>query len=215
MTSFTDEEEIEMIILGLVVDPVSNSPIVVLKVPDQEICLPIWIGVNEASSIASTLKEVVSPRPMTHDLLQNTIEILGAKVGRISIVELVENTFFAKIELRLGEEIRELDARPSDALALAVRLEVPIYVSVSVLDRAQATLVPVDASGNPSGTIGEFIAGDSEEEHMSKEEEFVTAISKGEENITKGRVVPFAELDKEQLSDMLADMDPDDFKYKM
>lgn len=215
MTTFSDEQEVEMIILGLVVDPVSNAPIVVLKVPDQEICLPIWIGVNEASSIASTLKEIVSPRPMTHDLLQNTIEILGAKVGKISIVGLEENTFFAKIELRLGEEIRELDARPSDALALAVRLEVPIFVSVDVLDRAQATLIPVDAAGNPTGTIGEFIAGEGEDGPMSREEEFVSSITNDPDDIKKGRIITFAELDKDQLSEMLADMDPDDFKYKM
>lgn len=213
MNTFTDAEEVEMMILGLVVDPVSNAPIVVLKVPDQEVCLPIWIGVQEASSIASTLKGIESPRPMTHDLLQNTIDLLGARVGKVSIVDLVENTFYAKIELRLGEEIKVLDARPSDALALAVRLEVPIYVNTEVLDRAQATLIPVDASGAPVGTIGEFISGD--EEAMSKEEEFVSSIAKNHDNEREERLVPFAELDKDTLANILADMDPEDFKYKM
>ncbi len=215
MSKFSDQEEIEMIILGLVVDPVSNAPIVVLKVPDQEICLPIWIGVSEAASIASTLKGIVSPRPMTHDLLQNTIELLGTKVGKIAIVGLEENTFFAKIELRVGDEIKELDARPSDALALAVRLEVPIFVNLDVLDRAQATLIPVDAEGNPTGTIGDFIAGDEDELHLSKEEEFVNSIGREEGDPKRERIVQFSELDKDQLSEMLAEMDPNDFKYKM
>lgn len=213
MTTFTDADEVEMMILGLVVDPVSNAPIVVLKVPDQEVCLPIWIGVNEASSIASTLKGIESPRPMTHDLLQNTIDILGARVGKVSIVDLVDNTFYAKIELLLGEEIRILDARPSDALALAVRLSAPICVSTEVLERAQATLIPVDASGAPVGTIGEFISSD--EEAISKEEEFVSSIARNQDNDGEERIVPFAELDKETLSEILADMDPQDFKYKM
>jgi bifunctional DNase/RNase len=117
------------------------------------------------------------------------------------------------VELRLGEEIKILDARPSDALALAVRLEVPIYVNKEVLDRAQATLIPVDASGAPVGTIGEFITSD--DEAMSKEEEFVSSIANNPDELVEQRIVPFAELDKDTLKEILADMDPEDFKYKM
>ena len=205
--------EIEMYVAGLVLDPNTSAPIVILKDTNSDTCLPIWIGLAEATSIASALKKVDIQRPMTHDLLKNTIEILGARVGKVAIVDLVDNTFYAKVELRLGEEIKVLDARPSDALALAVRLEVPIYVNKDVLDRAQATLIPVDASGAPVGTIGEFITSD--DEAMSKEEEFVSSIANNPDELVEQRIVPFAELDKDTLKEILADMDPEDFKYKM
>jgi len=120
-------------IRGLILDPVSNSPIVVLKKPGDSLFLPIWIGVFEANAIALRLEGVQTPRPMTHDLLRSLIEALGARVTSVEVNSLIENTFHATIHLltAAGETV-EVDARPSDAIALALRCEVPIRVAESV-----------------------------------------------------------------------------------
>ncbi len=130
-------ELVPMSIKGLMLDPVSNSPIVVLK-DEQETCfLPIWVGIFEANAIALQLENVTTPRPMTHDLLKNMIAELNAQVSRIVINDLRDSTFFAQILLVIGGKTLELDARPSDAIALALRVEAPIYVAQTVLDQAQ------------------------------------------------------------------------------
>lgn len=132
---------VPMSIKGLMLDPVSNSPIVVLK-DEQETCfLPIWVGIFEANAIALQLENVTTPRPMTHDLLKNMIAELNAQVTRIVINDLRDSTFFARILLAIGEKTLELDARPSDAIALALRVEAPIFVAQTVLDQAQ-TIAP-------------------------------------------------------------------------
>ncbi len=128
---------VPMSIKGLMLDPVSNSPIVVLK-DEQETCfLPIWVGIFEANAIALQLENIATPRPMTHDLLRNTISELDARVTRVVINDLRDSTFFAQIRVIAGERTLELDARPSDAIALALRTEAPIFVEQSVLDQAQ------------------------------------------------------------------------------
>ena len=130
-------ELVPMSIKGLMLDPVSNSPIVVLK-DEQETCfLPIWVGIFEANAIALQLENVTTPRPMTHDLLKNMIAELNAQVSRIVINDLRDSTFFAQILLVIGGKTLELDARPSDAIALALRVEAPIFVAQTVLDQAQ------------------------------------------------------------------------------
>ncbi len=130
-------ELVPMSIKGLMLDPVSNSPIVVLK-DEQETCfLPIWVGIFEANAIALQLENVTTPRPMTHDLLKNMIAELNAQVSRIVINDLRDSTFFAQILLVIGGKTLELDARPSDAIALALRVEAPIFVAQAVLDQAQ------------------------------------------------------------------------------
>src|SRR5512140_510784 len=119
---------IPMSIKGLMLDPVSNSPIVVLK-DEQETCfLPIWVGIFEANAIALQLENVTTPRPMTHDLLKNMISELHAQVARVLINDLRDSTFFAQIRLVLDDRTLELDARPSDAIALALRVAAPIFV---------------------------------------------------------------------------------------
>lgn len=125
-----------MKIKGLMIDPVSQMPIIVLKKPDGEIVLPIWVGLFEANAIAMQLENIVSPRPMTHDLLCNVIETLRATVERIVITDLKDNTFFALIQLDRGGEKLSVDARPSDAMALALRVQVPIFVDQTVLDKS-------------------------------------------------------------------------------
>lgn len=135
-------ELVAMSIKGLMLDPVSNSPIVVLKDDDDKFFLPIWVGIFEANAIALQLENITTPRPMTHDLLRNMISELDARVTRIVINDLRDSTFFAQIRLLVAQEggddkMLEIDARPSDAIALALRTEAPIFVAQSVLDQAQ------------------------------------------------------------------------------
>lgn len=128
---------VAMSIKGLMLDPVSNSPIVVLKDEEEKFFLPIWVGIFEANAIALQLENIATPRPMTHDLLRNTISELHARVTRVVINDLRDSTFFAQIRVIAGDRTLELDARPSDAIALALRTEAPIFVEQAVLDQAQ------------------------------------------------------------------------------
>ena len=128
---------VPMSIKGLMLDPVSNSPIVVLKDDEEKFFLPIWVGIFEANAIALQLENVTTPRPMTHDLLRNALSELDAHVTRVVINELRDSTFFAQIRVMTGGRTLELDARPSDAIALALRTEAPIFVEQAVLDQAQ------------------------------------------------------------------------------
>ena len=130
-------ELVPMSIKGLMLDPVSNSPIVVLKDDDEKFFLPIWVGIFEANAIALQLENVTTPRPMTHDLLRNMISELDGHVTRVVINDLRDSTFFAQIRMTVGAKTLEVDARPSDAIALALRTEAPIFVAQSVLDQAQ------------------------------------------------------------------------------
>jgi hypothetical protein len=125
--------EVEMKIRGLMLDPSTNMPIIVLKDLNSDSVLPIWVGVFEANAIALEIEKVAPPRPMTHDLLKNTITGLGATVERVVVTELRNDTFFAAIwATRNGEPIM-IDARPSDAIALAMRMDAPIFVEEDVL----------------------------------------------------------------------------------
>jgi bifunctional DNase/RNase len=128
---------VPMTIKGLMLDPVSNSPIVVLKDHDDRIYLPIWVGIFEANAIALQLESVETPRPMTHDLLRNFLSELSAVVHQVVISDLRDSTFFARIHVTSGGRSFEMDARPSDAIALALRTAAPIFVEQSVLDQAQ------------------------------------------------------------------------------
>ena len=126
-------------IRGLIVDPVSNSPIVILKKPGENLFLPIWIGVFEANAIALQLEGVQTPRPMTHDLLRTVIEALGGTLDGIVVHSLVDSTFHARVALRSAKgEMIEVDARPSDAIALALRCQAPIRVADAVFRDAHA-----------------------------------------------------------------------------
>lgn len=130
---------VEMKIKGLMWDPVSRMPIVILKTSEGRDLLPIFVGLAEANAIAQQLEGSVSPRPMTHDLLANVIAALKAKVVRIVITDLRDNTFFALIFLERDGVPLQIDARPSDAMALALRVKVPIFVEPVVLERSSST----------------------------------------------------------------------------
>lgn len=127
-----------MEIKGLMLDPASNVPIVILRDETSDVFLPIWIGVFEANAIALRIEGVEPPRPMTHDLLLSSLRSLGASVKRIVISDLRESTFFAVIHMIQDGRELSLDSRPSDAIALALRAEVPIFVMRSVLEKANA-----------------------------------------------------------------------------
>ncbi len=129
--------QIEMTIKGLMVDPITNMPIIILRDKDGQRVLPIWVGVFEANAIALQIENVTTPRPMTHDLLRNVIHDLKAEVEKIVVCDLQENTFYALIYLGLNGDTVAIDARPSDAIALALRTKAPIFVEDTVIDNAK------------------------------------------------------------------------------
>ncbi len=141
--------EIEVKIRGLMMDPNSGTPIVILKDVKSETLLPIWVGAYEANAIALEIEKVATQRPMTHDLLRNLVVEMGARVERVVITALRDNTFFAAIEMRNNaDELMLLDSRPSDAIALALRADCPIYVSEDVILASHS--LSVDHGEEPS-----------------------------------------------------------------
>jgi hypothetical protein len=129
---------IEMTIKGLMVDPVTNMPIVILKDRAGERVLPIWVGIFEANAIALQIENIATPRPMTHDLLRNVISDLDGTVDQVVVSDLKDNTFFAIIYLTVKGERIVIDSRPSDAIALALRTRAPILVEETVIDNAKS-----------------------------------------------------------------------------
>ena len=129
--------QIEMTIKGLMVDPITNMPIVILRDEEGDRVLPIWVGIFEANAIALQIENVTTPRPMTHDLLRNVIADLDGSVEKIVVSDLKENTFYALIHVRIRGELVAVDARPSDAIALALRVSAPIFVEDEVVKNAR------------------------------------------------------------------------------
>jgi bifunctional DNase/RNase len=130
-------DEVEMQIRGLMMDPVTNMPIIVLKDVASDLILPIWVGIFEANAIALELEKTTTPRPMTHDLLQNLARGLNAQVTKVVVSELRDDTFYALIWMDHAGETVAMDARPSDAIALALRWDCPIYVNRTVLETSK------------------------------------------------------------------------------
>jgi hypothetical protein len=128
------ENFILMTVGGLTLDPVTKTPIVILRDPDNKLNLPIWIGLLEATAMATELEGIKMARPMTHDLLRNLIGELGATVQSIEITDLRDNTYYAVIRIRVAGTERAIDSRPSDAISLALRSKSPIYVAKRVLE---------------------------------------------------------------------------------
>jgi len=139
---------IEMTFKGLMVDPVTNMPIVILKDKDGDRVLPIWVGIFEANAIALQIENVATPRPMTHDLLRNIIADLDGQVDRVVVCDLKDNTFYAVIHLTVRGERVAIDARPSDAIALALRTRSPILVEENVIDTAKTVDFNADRTDN-------------------------------------------------------------------
>lgn len=170
--------KIKMFIHGIAMDPLSNSPVMLLKEVEGDRILPIWIGILEATSIAAKLENIQFPRPLTHDLMKNIFDFIGVKVPKIEIVDLRENTYYAIITLEIEGKIIDIDARPSDAVALALRTGAEIFVNDEVLQKSQLyTETPLS----------------------EKESEMVGT----------------TEEEKEKLKEILKNLDPKHFKYKM
>jgi bifunctional DNase/RNase len=137
--------EIEMKIKGLMIDPITQMPIIILRDPKSKAVLPIWVGIFEANAIALQIEKIATPRPMTHDLLRDIIGQLKAEVKRIVVHDLKENTFYARIFLQSNGKEVAIDSRPSDAIALALRTGSPIFVNQHVIDKAKSTDLTKDA----------------------------------------------------------------------
>lgn len=176
-----------MTVGGVTLDPVTKTPVVLLKDEREEVTLPIWVGLLEATAMATELEGVKMSRPMTHDLLKRIVEEVGASVLRIVVTDLRENTFYAEIELMVGGRLHSLDARPSDAISLALRTGCPIFVSRDV----------IAASGTKDE---EGVSAEDDEEHADSEAEGTLDLS---------------EVDREEWNEILQNLDPNDFKYKM
>jgi bifunctional DNase/RNase len=140
--------QIEMTIKGLMVDPITNMPIIILRDKDGQRVLPIWVGVFEANAIALQIENVTTPRPMTHDLLRNVIQDLRAHIDKIVVSDLKENTFYALIYLTVNGDVVAIDARPSDAIALALRARAPIFVEERVIDHAKTVDLAAPEKGD-------------------------------------------------------------------
>jgi hypothetical protein len=146
--------DIEVRIRGLMLDPATNMPIVVLKDVASDTVMPIWVGIFEANAIALEIEKMSAPRPMTHDLTRDLIQHLNGQLERVVITELKDDTFFAMLWLRQDNEAIAIDARPSDAIALALRADCPIYVAEQVMQSAK-----LNTSGPPEGPTAEQLRG--------------------------------------------------------
>ena len=191
-------EELEMFVGGLVLDPNTQAPIVVLKDESGKKALPIWIGMAEATSIATILKGIPLARPMTHDLMFQAILQHGIKIKRVVISDLKDATYFAEIVMARddSDSVVTLDSRPSDAIALALRASAPIYVASHVVEKAKDGIEQLKSTEMAQQAI---------EDKSAQEEE------KADPTMTD----TFNTMDKDKWADILADLDPDDFKYKM
>jgi bifunctional DNase/RNase len=146
--------EIEVRIRGLMMDPSTNMPIVVLKDVASEAVMPIWVGLFEANAIAIEIEKVATPRPMTHDLTRNLMHYLNASLERVVINEIKDDTFYATLWLKQDSEVISVDARPSDAIALALRADCPIYVDEEVMKAAR-----LNTSGTAETPTAEQLRG--------------------------------------------------------
>ena len=136
--------QIEMTIKGLMVDPITNMPIIILRDSEGQKFLPIWVGIFEANAIALQIENISTPRPMTHDLLKNIITDLKASVEKVVVCDLKDNTFYALVYLAASGDTIAIDARPSDAIALALRTRAPIFVEETVIDNAKTVDIAAD-----------------------------------------------------------------------
>lgn len=191
-----DDTAVEMFVGGLVLDPNTQAPVVVLKDESGEIHLPIWIGIAEATSIASALKDLNMARPLTHDLMSDIFGELGVRVQRVVITDLRDSTYYAELILSSGDKALIFDSRPSDAIGIALRAAAPIYVAKKVLEQAQITF----------SNQGEGGEGAGEEPSETPQEGSLEQVSPSKD---------FKNIDKDKWAKMLEDLDADDFKYKM
>jgi bifunctional DNase/RNase len=140
---------VQMQIFRMVLDPKSQSPIVILMDPESGALLPIWIGIFEAHAIALKLENIQVPRPMSHDLMRGILDALSARLDRVEVVDLEDNTYIARLCVRVGDKLHHVDSRPSDAMALAIRMEAPIYVADHVLEAGKIDASSLNLESEP------------------------------------------------------------------
>ncbi|MGH8066564.1 MAG: bifunctional nuclease family protein [Candidatus Entotheonellia bacterium] len=148
---------LQMVVKGLTLDPLTNMPIVILKDTEGNRALPIWIGANEANAIAMEMERITTPRPMTHDLIRNILEGLKAKVSRIVVNDLRDNTFYAVIFLEVNGTEVAIDSRPSDAIAVALRVKAPILVAEKVIREAKSIDLTEDRPAEDTQSVRDWI----------------------------------------------------------
>ncbi len=191
---------VEMFVGGLLLDPHTQAPVVVLKDEAGNVHLPIWIGIAEATSIASAIKQVTMARPLTHDLMYDVFNQLGVRVERVVITDLKDSTYFAELILAVGDKAMILDSRPSDAIAIALRAQAPIFVAAQVLERAKVAFNTQQGSGQTGEGAGAAEGGQNP--NNPDDEARITSAD-------------FKNIDKDKWNEILSALDPDDFKYKM
>lgn len=211
----SSNEAVEMFVGGLVMDPSTQAPIVLLQDQSGEVTLPIWIGVAEATSIASAIKQVTMVRPLTHDLFFEFLLEMNSTVDHMTITDLKDSTYYSELVLRQGDRVIVLDARPSDAIAMTLRASAPIYVAVDVLKQAQAAIASGGGRQSDSGPD----EGSAEGEQGSGEGATGEAPSEGDEGEeprhADQRPLDLQSMNKQEWEKILAELDEDDFKYKM
>ena len=183
-----DDDLVQMTVAGITLDPTNNMPIIILKDLQNQIAIPIWIGLVEASAIATELEGIELARPMTHDLLKNVLASLGGKLERIVVCDLKDNTFYATLHVQSGDRMLEVDSRPSDAIALALRTQADVFVARKVIESSQQ--LDLDALKE---VLGKDKLGDEEVGEGSRKKS-----------------------EKDRWTEILENLKPDDFgKYKM
>lgn len=181
---------VQMVVAGITLDPTNNMPIIILKDTEDHLAIPIWIGLVEASAIATELEGIQMGRPMTHDLLKSVLETLGGKLVKIVVCDLHENTFYATLYIEKDDQVIEVDSRPSDAIALSLRTHSEIYVDRKVIDSSQQ--LDMEALQD--------VLGRSE------------SIQNTEGSPSSGK----SKTDKDRWTEILENLKPEDFgKYKM
>jgi len=195
---------------ALAMDPNHKVPVVMLRLEDDDRFVPIWIGLMEASAILLAIEGVEVQRPMTHDLLCRVIDACGVRVTRVEVSDLRDGTYFAELTVQAGDEIHVIDSRPSDAIAIALRTEAPIYVHDRVLDKIDVEAEPerADDSDEPVVPQGEGTTAPSPE-----------AAAGEDQKSAKPRAIPTLpgnlDVDEDEMRKILEKLSPDDFKYKM
>ncbi|MCX7952056.1 MAG: bifunctional nuclease family protein [Deltaproteobacteria bacterium] len=190
--------EIQLWFHGLVLDTLTQAPVVLLRDESGQINIPIWIGMAEATSIATALKEIPSYRPLTHDFLKTVLTLLGGTVDNVCITKIEDGTFYAETRLKGKDDTTfVIDCRPSDAIALAVRVNCPIFVNEEVAKQSSVRLEP--------------ILSESEGGHESSEEK---KESHEEDQAAETKFQTLQHLDKDKWKEILEKLSPDDFKHK-
>ncbi len=148
---------IEMSIAAIAVDPMTNMPVVLLKDSEGKFTLPIWIGLLEASAIASELEGIEPPRPMTHDLLISVVKAMKGKIIKVVVIDLADNTYYARVYIEVDGEVLDIDARPSDSMALALRAKAPIFVEEKVISASRTIELKDDMDLNDQEKMKELL----------------------------------------------------------